>query len=178
VSHRMSSLLPGKQRRNLLIICGVIFLLDQLTKHLVISAWPIGTRYSLIPGFLDLVHFRNSGAAWGILQGHSRLLGALSVVVLGLLVVYSDYFTEGRRVRAVALALICGGIAGNLVDRFLRGEVIDFIFFYFRRFQWPAFNVADSGITCGVVIFIASSLLFPGPPPESTTPQDDDTIAT
>ena len=154
---------PGNQRRGLLAICGATVLLDQLTKQFVISAWPLGARHSLIPGFLDLVHFRNSGAAWGILQGHSRLLGLLSVVVLGLLVVYCDYFTEGRRIRAVSLALICGGIAGNLVDRFLRGEVVDFILFYYRSFQWPAFNVADSGITCGVTVFIVSSLFFPGP---------------
>ena len=79
--------------------------------------------------------------------------------------------TGGRLERIIGLALVVGGIAGNLVDRFGRGAVVDFLLVYYRTFQWPAFNIADSAITVGVFLYVVSVLL------EGTDkPRDGETI--
>ena len=141
-------------------LSACVVTLDQLTKYAVSTAWPeSGKPVVVIPHFFHLVHFRNSGAAWGILRGHSQLLSVVSVVVLIILALNFQKLVEGRLERAIALGLMLGGIAGNLLDRGFRGEVVDFLLFFYRSFQWPAFNIADSGITCGVTLFVLSSFL-------------------
>ena len=132
---------------------------DQLTKYFVVRAWPVGADpYVVIPGVFHLVHWRNSGAAWGKFQDHTGLLALLSVAVLAFLIWHFPALAAGFRERAFALGLMSGGIAGNLVDRIARGEVVDFLFFFYRSFQWPAFNLADSAISCGVLLYILSTL--------------------
>lgn len=137
-----------------------------MTKALVVSAWQPGSAgTTVIPGFFRLVHFRNRGGAWGIFGNYPWALTIFSILALGFLVLRFHHFVEGSRVRAVFLALIMGGILGNLVDRLLRGEVVDFLYFWLGRFHWPAFNVADSAICIGVGGFILASLVRCGEEP-------------
>jgi signal peptidase II len=136
-----------------------LLVVDQASKLYVCRNWEIGSHHqTVIPGLFDLVHVRNTGAAWGMFGNHTFLLGVLSLVVGAVLVWRFRAFAEGSVVRAISLSMILGGILGNLVDRFWRGEVVDFLLFYYRGFAWPAFNVADSAITCGVTLYIISSL--------------------
>ncbi len=141
-----------------LLIAG----LDQGTKHLVVEHWPLGSQMIVVPGFFNLVHFRNTGAAWGMFEDNSRLLAVLSALILGALIFGFNHLAEQRPERGMALGLIAGGILGNLGDRLFReqGGVVDFLLFHYRGFQWPAFNVADSAITCGVALFILSTFLY------------------
>lgn len=137
----------------------MVAVLDQLTKWLVISYCEVGSQAVVIPGFFNLVHFRNPGAAWGMFADHTRILAAISAVVLVTLILCFDRLVEGFPERALALGAIAGGIVGNLIDRLMHLEVVDFLLFYWRSYHWPAFNVADSAISCGVFVFIVSSFL-------------------
>lgn len=131
---------------------------DRATKHWIAATWPAGSPpYPIIPHVFQLVHFRNTGGAWGILPGHTQFLSVVSVVVAVLLILYFDHLVEGKSERAMALALMLGGILGNLWDRLVLNGVVDFILLSYRSLHWPAFNVADSAITCGVVIFVVST---------------------
>lgn len=155
---------------------GAICLLDQATKWYVVANWEIGTHIAVVPGFFSLVHWRNTGAAWGILHQQTGLLSMLSLLVLVLAVVFSRQIIEGHWERAVALALIEGGIVGNLIDRLARSSVVDFLAFGIGSYQWPAFNVADSAISCGVMVYVFSSFRYPPQPmvePGAARPPQD-----
>ncbi|MCK5801554.1 MAG: signal peptidase II [Lentisphaeria bacterium] len=141
-------------------LCLAVCIVDQGTKILVTRAWEVNAQQApLIPGFFRLVHFRNTGAAWGLFAGHPRFLGILSLVVLTGMIFFFKALNEGSRARALALGVICGGIVGNLVDRFAYGEVVDFLLFSYKGHYWPAFNVADSAICCGVGAYMLISTL-------------------
>lgn len=148
-----------------------IFLLDLVTKRLIMGWEVLPTpydSYEVIPGFFSLVNWRNRGAAWGILQNRMPLLALLSASVF-LAVVYAyRQVVDGWPERSVALGLFLGGIAGNLVDRLCYDGVVDFLLFYVRDLQWPAFNVADSAICVGLGLYLVSSFLRPEPVPIET----------
>jgi len=151
----------GSFRHSLLGLPGLlalgIVLLDQLTKWLVVRAWPVpyGDELVIVPGLLKFVHWRNTGAAWGIFASHTWLLTLVSAVACLALVVGFNAFTGRKRLFAIPAGILLGGIAGNLIDRaFYAKGVIDFI----RLPHFPAFNVADSAITCSIIFIIACEL--------------------
>ncbi|MDX9978473.1 MAG: signal peptidase II [Lentisphaeria bacterium] len=145
-------------------LAAVVFGLDQATKWLVLRAWPGESPFpqiELVPGFFSLVHYRNQGAAWGIFSDHTALLALVSLLVMAGMVAFFRHLTEDVPERAVALGVVLGGVAGNFWDRLFRREVVDFLLFYWRDWQtrsFPAFNVADTAITCGIAVFVLSSL--------------------
>ena len=139
------------------IIVAVV-LADQWTKYVVEHRLRFnGPPVVVIPGFFHLVHVRNTGAAWGMLADSTMALSALSALVFGAMAVWFGRFTGGLLERAIALALIMGGIGGNLIDRLWRHGVVDFLSFFWRSFEWPAFNIADSAICVGVGVYLISS---------------------
>jgi signal peptidase II len=154
-------------------LLGLVVLgLDHLTKYLVIRAWPEPgpmLRLQVIPGFFSLVHYRNRGAAWGIFSDHTFLLAVVSVVVFAMMVYHFRRLTEDMPERALALGAVLGGVVGNMLDRLFRHEVVDFLLFYWHGHAFPAFNVADSAITCGIGVFIVSSFLRGDPREEEST---------
>ena len=143
---------PVATRTVVLVAIVVIWVvLDQLTKSLV-AGQELGVRFA--GPFLGLIDFRlvhNTGGAWGIFEGNPAALGVFSLVVCVLLLGY--YFWQRREVnmlQTVGIALIVAGGIGNVIDRFAQGYVTDFIEFSF--FDFPVFNVADIGVTCGFVL--------------------------
>lgn len=144
------------------LLAIVVFVLDQLSKQLVLHLWPIPGSIgpTVIPGFFTLVHFQNRGAAWGMFANYTWALGCLSAAAFLLLAYFFDRLTERRPLLCLCYGLLLGGIAGNMFDRFFRPGVIDFLFFYFRDFKhsWPAFNIADSAITCTIIIILLDGL--------------------
>ena len=145
------------------ILSLAVLTADRLTKTLVERLTVSGWRRAVIPGFFDLVHTRNSGIAFGLLAD-SRLpwmrfaLIALSVIAAGAMAwLLLAGRAGGQRSRA-GIALILGGAAGNLLDRLLDGGVVDFILIYYRGFEWPAFNVADSAIVIGAGLVLIELL--------------------
>jgi signal peptidase II len=111
----------------------------------------------VIENFFNLTYIRNKGAAFGMMASSEPLLRLsflllFSLLAIIFLTVVLLRLPQTEKFLTVALALILGGAIGNLVDRFLYGEVIDFLDFYFWSFHWPAFNLADSFITIGVTV--------------------------
>ena len=137
------------------IVGGILFL-DQVTKTLIAQSLEIGQHIPILAGFFDLTHMRNPGAAFSFLaqapewfrQPFFLVATGVAIVALLFFILYAQ--KEGTLL-VVAAASILGGAIGNLIDRLLYGEVIDFLLFYWRDWAWPAFNVADSCITLGVI---------------------------
>ncbi len=131
----------------------VVLVLDQAVKALVTLRLAPNSIHPLIPGILNLVYFRNTGSAFGVLQGASTLKTVL-ITALSLAAIVVIAFIVRRAAgttQALALSLISGGAAGNLIDRLTRGSVVDFIDVHAGSYHWPAFNIADSAITVGVI---------------------------
>ncbi len=159
--------------RLLWILALVVFALDQVTKIWINARMPLGTygppgAITVVENFFYLVHVGNTGAAWSMLTGKSMLLAILAFVTLGAIYLWRHELGLRQRVVQLAFGLLCGGITGNLVDRLLHGHVIDFLDFHFGSYTYPTFNIADSGICVGVVIYIIHSLK--NPPEDSTQP--------
>jgi signal peptidase II len=138
-----------------LIIIAAVVIVDQLTKEIVRRTLPLhGEPAQLIPGFLDLTHVQNTGAAFGLLNAADFPYKA--AVMIGIacmaLVAIATYATQlGFHER---LALILGGAFGNLIDRALFGHVVDFVDVYWGAAHFWAFNVADASITVGAILVL------------------------
>ncbi len=151
----------------LLAISGAVAVLDQATKWLIAAFLEEGGRTAVLP-FFDLVRWHNTGAAFGFLSnapgwqnGLFLVLGIGLLAYLGLLMRKAS--PQNNAWWAAGLALMAGGAAGNLIDRAARGYVLDFLLLHHRDWSFPAFNVADSAITVGVILVLANAL-FPGRP--------------
>jgi signal peptidase II len=142
-----------------LCLSFVVALLDQVTKHWIRSRLGVSRFITVIPDLFDLRYVQNTGAAWGILEGLNHWLVPLSLIMLVVMVRYRHHFMTGTWVPNVSSGLIIGGIVGNLLDRIRLGYVVDFLFFYWRTHQFPAFNLADSAICTGVGLYVLAELL-------------------
>jgi signal peptidase II len=149
-----------------LLLSAAIVVLDQVTKQWVTIRFYLGESLPVIPGFFNLSYVRNTGAAWGMLGGLNGLLVGLSLVVLLVLIFFRRSFLTDSLIHRLALALMIGGIVGNLLDRVRLQYVVDFLDFHWRIHHFPAFNVADSAICVGVGLYMVSALF----PPKTTLP--------
>jgi signal peptidase II len=152
---------------HLLIALG-IFTLDQITKAMVEANVPLHEPLTVIPGFMNLTHVKNRGAAFGIFadapsQGKLMLVVFLSVLALGVVVTLLWRNHPGAKRTGLGLALILGGAVGNLFDRLVHGSVVDFAEFYVRNYHFPAFNVADSAIVIGAGLLLLDMVLSQQP---------------
>ena len=143
-------------------IIAIVLVLDQLTKYLVEKQVRMYEIITIIPGFFNLTHVRNRGAAFGILSGVPgvwRSLFFITVTFVAIAVIAALIRKTHERLLVIAFALIAGGAVGNVIDRIRYGEVVDFIQWYVKSYYWPSFNVADSAISVGVAL-LAIDMLF------------------
>jgi len=147
------------------VVAAAALVLDQLTKLAVLKYLGYAQEKVVIDGFFKFVHWGNTGAAWSLFNqfaGSNQLLAIFALVALLALFLTRHHFDSHTLLGQLSLGLIFGGIAGNLVDRFLHGHVVDFIYFFVSRrgggeIGFPAFNVADSAICTGVgLLFLLS----------------------
>jgi signal peptidase II len=140
-----------------------IFVIDWLTKRWIEKNVSFWDSHAVIPGFFSIVHAQNRGAAFSLLADAPDMVRGLvligfssAVLLMVAWMLWSAMSKPGQYTEAgkVALALVLGGALGNLYDRILAGSVTDFLLFYWRDWQWPAFNVADSAISVGAVLLI------------------------
>ena len=144
-------------------IASVVVVLDQATKALVKARLPLHESVTVIPGFLDLTHVRNTGAAFGMLNDldfpfKPAVMVLVALVALGAVASYALTLPPTQRIARYGLALILGGAVGNLIDRATMGYVVDFVDAYWRGVHFWAFNVADSAITVGVSLMLLDVL--------------------
>lgn len=152
----------GVSIRGWLLLAALVIVFDQLTKALVERAFSFAERKAVISGFFDLTLVYNKGAAFSFLAGAGGWqrwffigLGTVAAVFI----VFLLFRHGGQTLFAAALALILGGAVGNVIDRVWRSQVVDFLLFYYDRYHFPAFNVADSAITVGAGLLILDELL-------------------
>jgi signal peptidase II len=149
--------------RHLLIALSV-FVLDRLTKLLVIRNIALEDSISVVPGIFRLTHLENPGAAFSLFAESASpyrtfLLVAISLAALAVVSVLLWIRRNTFSVTTFALSLILGGALGNLWDRLSDGKVTDFIDFYIDSHHWPPFNLADSGIVIGALLLLSTMLI-------------------
>ncbi|NWG87426.1 MAG: lipoprotein signal peptidase [Hydrogenophilaceae bacterium] len=141
-------------------LTALVLVLDQITKFAVVQAMALHD-YIPVTDFFNLVRMHNTGAAFSLLAdqpGWQRLFFLAVGLIASGVIFHLLRKTHGRPLFCLALALILGGALGNVIDRAAYGYVVDFLDFYLGDWHWPAFNVADSGITVGAALLIFDSL--------------------
>ena len=143
----------------LYLISLSVFLLDILSKNFIQNKIMYGEQVE-ITSFLSLVHFQNTGAAFSFLSDQGGWQRYFLIAISLLAVLYIPWLINQYKKNiliVIGLLLILGGAIGNLYDRISYGYVIDFIYFHIHDFYWPAFNIADSAISIGVLLFLCGS---------------------
>jgi signal peptidase II len=140
-------------------LSALIIVLDQLSKAWVTSHFVYGESLAIL-GVFDLVLAHNTGAAFSFLHdagGMQRWLFSIIAVIASVWIVWLLRRHSAQTLFALALSLILGGALGNLTDRIAYGYVVDFLHFHWDGYYFPAFNIADSAITCGAFLLILDS---------------------
>jgi len=158
---------------SLLIVSGVLIVIDQYTKLMVSLHIPLNYSVEVIEGIFNLTHIRNSGVAFGLFASQQSEYKALmfitisTIAITAILVIFHQTPKEKKMVQ-IGLILIFSGAIGNLIDRSLHGEVIDFVDLFINGHHFPAFNIADSCITMGVALMVID-LFSEGSRPDPST---------
>ena len=141
-------------------IAFFVIALDQITKLMVANSMQLYQSMQLL-NFFNLTYVHNTGAAFSFLSeggGWQRwFFAGLAIVMSAVMTLWLGQLKENQTLLAVSLSLILGGAIGNLIDRLAYGYVIDFLDLYYHSWHWPAFNIADSGITIGVGLMLIDS---------------------
>ena len=137
-----------------LLLSFVFFLLDQLSKYFIIKNFALGQSVKIL-SFFSITHVKNPGAAFSLLPNQRGIFILITIFVLSGILIYLVTTGNRNRFLLTSLALIFGGALGNFYDRLTQGQVTDFLDFHF----WPVFNLADSFITVGLLLFTYQFLL-------------------
>ena len=146
-----------------LIIATLVALVDQITKAAVVSRLPLHTSVPVVENMVNLIHIRNTGAAFGFMNTvdipfKSTIMTLVGGVALFVILAYTVKLPTEEKVAKIGLAMITGGAIGNLIDRATAGYVVDFVDIYWLDYHFWAFNVADAAITLGVLTIILELL--------------------
>ncbi len=133
---------------------ATVVLFDFLTKALALHSLEPFKPVSIVPGIFNLSLVFNRGAAFGIFPGAAWMFMILALVTIGVIILFAVWNKGISRLLKMGLGLICGGAAGNLLDRVRFGYVVDFLDFYWQRWHWPAFNIADSSLCIGAGLLL------------------------
>jgi len=146
-----------------LVIAAAVFVLDRITKILIERNVSVWDSHHVIPGFFDIVHTKNRGAAFGMFSDGSSELRSFLLIGVSLAVLFfisllllrpSRAGFAGSKLSIVGLSLVMGGAIGNIYDRIAYGMVTDFLEFYLGEYHFAAFNIADSAITVGAGLLL------------------------
>jgi signal peptidase II len=146
-------------QRVLLLVATITIILDQLSKQIILRTFMPGAIVPVVPGLFNLTLTFNPGAAFGLWSNlpdgwRQFALGMSIALALGVVVFFLRQSSYQSTLAKVSLAAILGGAIGNLIDRMVYGSVIDFLDFHLGQNHWPAFNIADSAISLGVITLI------------------------
>lgn len=139
----------------IIIILSIIFVIaDQVSKLIVINTLSKTKSVEVIKSFFYLTYTNNNGAAFSILTGKRILLIIVAFIVIGILAYYIRKTEIKENINKIALSLVIGGSIGNLIDRIIRGVVVDFLDFKILGYNYPIFNLADTFIVLGVFLLL------------------------
>jgi signal peptidase II len=141
---------------NWLWLSVIIIIIDQTTKVIIAHDLPLG-KMIYVTSFFNLVHFENFGAAFSFLNipgGQQRWMFAMLSFIVSIILIIWLLRSSGKRSLCFSLSLLIGGALGNFWDRFVSGSVTDFLDFHIGSIHWPAFNVADMGVSIGAFFLI------------------------
>ncbi|MFS0672364.1 signal peptidase II [Ornithinibacillus sp. 179-J 7C1 HS] len=141
------------------ILAVLVIALDQFTKYLVVKNMELYEQISIIDGFFSLTSHRNSGAAWGILEGKMGFFYVITLIVVIGIIYFLHKYGKEIKLYGIGLGLILGGAIGNFIDRLFHQEVVDFFDFVIFGYDFPIFNIADSALTVGVVLVVIATLI-------------------
>ena len=147
----------GKMKKKPYIIAFFFFLIDFLSKQLIIHLMNINDSFIVIKNFFYITYVKNTGAAWSILKDQRILLLIVTVIVLFLINKFMNKETLNKT-ENITYGMIIGGIFGNLFDRIIYEGVIDFLDFRIFNYNYPIFNLADSFIVIGIILLIINSM--------------------
>jgi signal peptidase II len=152
------------------ILALIVVLVDRWTKRLVAARIGLYAHVQVIPKFFRLTHTENTGAAFSLFAdspAHWKTGVLIAFSAIAIVIVAGLLWKQSRplSLTGIALSLILGGAAGNLWDRVVSGRVVDFLLFYFKQYQWPVFNLADSAIVIGAALLVIE-ILFSRTPAE------------
>ncbi|MBR2809687.1 MAG: signal peptidase II [Erysipelotrichaceae bacterium] len=143
-----------KYLKSILIVL-VCFILDRLSKMLIVANMSLGDSVKVIDGFFYIHHVINTGAAWSMFNRHTYLLTLLSIVAI---VILLYLLRNSKGLSYYAILIIIGGALGNLYDRVLYGYVVDFLDFIIIGYDYPVFNIADSFVVIGFILLVIDTL--------------------
>ncbi len=139
----------------IIIILSIIFLIiDQITKILVVNSLVPGENIEIIKNIFSIIYTNNTGAAFSILLGKRIFLIVVAILIIGILLYYIKKNKVDGKLNIIAFSLIIGGSLGNLIDRIVRGYVVDFISIKLGSYNFPIFNIADTLIVVGVFLLL------------------------
>ena len=145
----------------LIIIIAAIIVLDQWSKWAIKTSFNLYESKPVIQDFLHFTYVTNDGMAFGLsFPGGKHILLVMTILLTGFIIGFLWKEREGHPLVKYGLALILSGAVGNLIDRLLYGKVVDFLDLMIGDFHWYIFNVADSSVTIGMVLFIMHSIIY------------------
>jgi len=156
-------IMPRQKFAAWLLLSALVIAIDLLTKYWVQSTLAYSEQRPLTT-FFDLVLFHNQGAAFSFLAGAGgwqRTFFSAIALIASAVIIYLLRKHPRQKLFCLGLSLILGGALGNLYDRLTLGYVVDFLYFHYQQHYWPAFNVADSAITGGVILLLWDSFKRP-----------------
>lgn len=142
----------------IIIISIILLCIDQISKLLVVNLLTKTNSITIIKNFFYLTYINNDGAAFSILVGKRIFLILVAIIVIIMLIHYIKKNNIQNKLEIVSLALIIGGSLGNLMDRVVRGYVIDFLDFKIFNYNFPIFNLADTFIVIGVILLLLKEI--------------------
>lgn len=138
----------------IIILSLICLIIDQITKILVIKILPLSGSIEIIKNFFYIIPTNNTGAAFSILIGQRIFLILITIAILAFLIQYIKKNKIERKIDIISFSFIIGGSLGNLIDRIIRGLVIDFISLKLGNYNFPIFNIADTLIVLGVILLL------------------------
>lgn len=149
-------------KRNILFILlsVLVIIFDQITKFSILKNFQYGERLNIISNFFDLTLVFNPGAAFSFLSnqnGWQKYFFLILAIVVSCYLIYAVFKKHFGLLGSIGAMMIVGGAIGNVIDRLIHGQVVDFLLFYFGNYYYPAFNVADSFICIGAGLLLLES---------------------
>ncbi len=146
-------------KKKIAIIAAICIFIDFISKLLVINNLEVNTGFNIINSFFSILYVKNTGAAWGMFSNGTMILAILSMIFLYFAIKYIYESKNISKLSIISYGMLIGGIIGNLIDRLLRGYVIDFLSFNIFGYNFPVFNIADTFIVISIILIVIESII-------------------